>query len=376
MKTTFLALILSLVYLQSVKAQKKIEPLPGLMHSFYSTLFELKPYIVSQEKFADKKNKEKVGKLLSQLAEKVSNSSTPEITESIGFNFTYNLLAQHIRDTRYFYEREIYAVAYNHLKSTMGFCISCHDRLPKLTQYKSGPSAFAAKKDSTLEDGEFYYIAHQFEEALTIFGSKIRGFKKDEDPELLNRALVRKLNFYTRIAREPDDAIKSFSEDLKNKDLPKDIQNTLKNWIKEFTSWSNELKLKADPKSEAKFIEEAGAFINSHTSGIQINLSYPSLIKLLRISGQLYERAYNKNASEEKAEILYLLAKCERDLVSIRGYSLSDIYLKDCVVSFPKSKIAKKCFLDYELSMKQKFNSVDSEYLNKSIEVLRRMLEK
>lgn len=371
-----IAFLLPVLLCTQIKAQTKVEPLPSLMHSFYSTIFELRPYISSPEKFADKKNKPKIGRLLKELSEKVSNSSSPEITESIGFNYTYSLLGQHIRDTRYLYDREFYSSAHNQLKAAMSFCISCHDRLPKLTQYKSGNASTVPGKNETFEAGEFYYIAHQFDSALAIFDKKISDFKKGDDTELLNRALVRKVTFYTRIAREPDMAVKSFTEDLKNKNLPDDTQSVLKSWIKEFTAWQEELAAKPVPKSDAKFLKEADAFINANTSGMQVNLSYQSLIKLLRISGQLYEMAYNKKASEEKAEILYLLAKCERDLVSIRGYSLSDVYLKDCVTAFPKSKIARKCFIDYELSMKQKFNPTDSEYLNRSIEVLRRMIDK
>lgn len=373
---TRIALFVPVLFSLQINAQTKTEPLPSLMHSFYSTIFELRPYISSPEKFADKKNKPKIGKLLKELSEKVSNSSSPEISESIGFNYTYSLLAQHIRDTRYLYDREFYSSAQNQLKATMGFCISCHDRLPKLTQYKSGNAGTVPGKDETFEDAEFYYIAHQFDSALAIFDKKISDFKKDDDLELLNRALVRKVTFYTRIAREPQVAVKSFTEDLKNKNLPGETQAIIKSWIKEFVAWQDELLAKPEAKSESKFLKEADTFINANVSGLQVNLAYPSLIKLLRVSGQLYEMAYNKKASEEKAEILYLLAKCERDLVSIRGYSLSDVYLKDCVTAFPKSKVARKCFIDYELSMKQKFNSMDSEYLNRSIEVLRRMIDK
>jgi hypothetical protein len=55
---------------------------------------------------------------------------------------------------------------------------------------------------------------------------------------------------------------------------------------------------------------------------------------------------------------------------------LADVYLYECVMEYPKTSAAKKCFSEYEVSMKNKQQYGNSEYLDSSIQILKRALKK
>ena len=49
-----------------------------------------------------------------------------------------------------------------------------------------------------------------------------------------------------------------------------------------------------------------------------------------------------------KPDILYWLSYGERRYHYQAMYSLPDLYLKQCVLEYPKNQVAKKCFAEYE----------------------------
>lgn len=50
-------------------------------------------------------------------------------------------------------------------------------------------------------------------------------------------------------------------------------------------------------------------------------------------------------------EMLFWLAKCERSLSTLDWYSLNEIYLKECIVQYPKQSYSKACYDAYAEGM-------------------------
>jgi hypothetical protein len=242
---------------------KKKENLPALMHLFYGTLLEMKPYMISLEDFKDPQNKAKVQTLLKGLEKKIDSTQVHDL-KAPGFNVTYDLLAKHLRDTSYLYEKEIYDTAWNNLRATTQFCIACHDRLPKGVGKLSWPSDLKVNTlDSAtlLREADFLYIGHQFEQALEIYDKIIRSYKAktkpSEGPAGLDEAYQRKISYFARIQRNPEFAITSLKEDLKNQDLPLDTKKNIESWIYYFDLWKKEGKMDPSRLSDAGLVEYA-----------------------------------------------------------------------------------------------------------------------
>ena len=64
---------------------------------------------------------------------------------------------------------------------------------------------------------------------------------------------------------------------------------------------------------------------------------------------------YSETDPKTTQELLYYLAMCERSLSPLNWYSLNEIYLKECVVKFPKQPFSKKCYESYRSGMEERF---------------------
>lgn len=358
----------------------KDEKLTTQMQFFYQNLLDMKPYMTSYEEFKDPKNKEKVRTLIKNLEKRVEGIKVDEL-KAPGFSATYDLMGKHLRNTSYLFEREIYDTAWNNFRATTQFCIACHERLPKNIGKISWPvfSDKNALPASLLKEADFLYIGHQFDQSLEIYNQLIRKFKSKSPSgnELANldTAYQRKIAFFARIQREPEVAVESLKQDLKNQDLPLETKKNIETWIHYFEVWKKDKSSDPSKLSDANLILYAKDIVEKSTGGRRISVSDPYIVNLLRVSGLLYERIFQKSKSSYTPEMLYLLGKCERDLAPLSSYSLADIYFRDCIYQAPRKPIAKKCFSEYELSMKQKFRSGASEYIDASLEEMRKMIQ-
>ena len=170
----------------------------------------------------------------------------------------------------------------------------------------------------------------------------IREFKSTnaEDQKYLGEIYQRKLAYFARVLRNPDEAILSLEQDLKNKNLPKEIQSSIKDWVAYFRSWKSEASgSRLENLSNTALIGALREQVGASVGDRKISLTDPATVKLMRISGVLYERIFRSPKSPQTQEMLYLLARCERDLSPIQGYSLGDIYLKECILNNPKTAI-------------------------------------
>jgi hypothetical protein len=349
-----------------------------MMHSFYSTLLELKPAIASLDEFKDPKNQPRIKELLKGMAAKIDQTTVKDL-KAPGFNATYGLLAKHLRDTSYLYEKEIYDTAWNNFRATTQFCIACHDRLPKGTgtmNWPLDPSLQSKDTATRLREADFFYIGHQFDQALEVYDNVIRTFhsypKAPERLDDLRIAYQRKIAFYSRIKRDPKAAIQSLKQDAKNEGLPLETKKDIETWIQYFDAWKKEGAQDPTKFSDSSLVDYARTIVEKSTGGRRITVSDPFVVNLLRVSGLLYERVFKKPKSSSTPEMLYLLAKCEQDLAPVRPYSLADIYYKECILQAPHTSVSKKCFSEYEVSVKQRFRTGASDYINQGIEALRK----
>jgi hypothetical protein len=353
-------------------------PLKATMHFFYGTILDLKPYMVSYDAFKDPKNKMTIITSLKNFESKLTELEPQKIKNTSGFGATYGLISRHLRDTQELLESGIYEYAWDKLNATTGLCIACHTRIPeKIETIPWKVLKDRMEKGPNFRDAEFLFLSHQYEKALEQFDGIIKNFSEGQNLSELKLILERKLAFFARVNRDPVMAIKSFNINLSNKKLPKQISKTIKTWIDSFKTWSQEPPKDYKNLSDLELLELVKQKIDTKLFGRKIDLNDPYLVDLLRYSGILYERLFGPklSKSDSAAEMLYLIAKIEQDLAPIRFYSLSDVYFKECITEYSKSPIAKKCFVDYSVSIKSKFGSNIPDSMNKSIEALERLIK-
>jgi tetratricopeptide (TPR) repeat protein len=324
-----------------------------LMHSLVLEFAKMNPYLASDKAFSSEKGREVVGESLKILAGKVK-SPPAALKKSTGFRITYNLLADHIEKTNDVFTRGEMEYARMKVNGIGNLCAACHMQAPKISNYSAFEFIAERGKEATFENAEFLFVIRRYDESLALFDRLVRAYpSKNLASDQLSEVYRRKLAIFARVYRDPIVATTNLKEDLKNGNLPMDIRREIEAWISTLDKWKLE---KSDPAKMKT--PELLAFVRKNlpaTVGRKITPSHPELLSVLRLSGLLYERLYQEPDSPQTQELLYSLAQFERALSPLYWYSLNEIYLKECIVQFPKREFSKKCFEAYREGMQERY---------------------
>jgi hypothetical protein len=342
----------------------------ALMHSFVLELSKMSPYLASEQAFASDPGRKAVTASLEALDRKIQNPPA-ELNSSTGFRITFGLLADHITKTKAIFDRGHLEYARVRLNGMTNLCAACHTQTPKISSHSPFAAFGNLSSPPTFENSNFLFVIRRYDDALTGFDRLIRGYPKSGlKADLIMEVYRRKLAIFARVKRDPVAAIANFKDDLRNQDLPIDAKQNVLGWIENLTKWL------AESEDPSKFTTpELIAFVAKKIPPAldrRIAPSDPQLMNLLRLSGLLYERLYSEPDPKYTQELLYYLAMCERSLASINWYSLNEIYLKECVVRFPKQPMTKKCFEAYRTGMEEHYHGeAMPDFIRGSIDALK-----
>lgn len=356
-------------FAESDKAQIK-----RLMHSFVEELAKMTPYMASEKAFSSPEGKKLVGQALDRLNSKFDKPPTA-LKETPGFAITFGLLEDHIKRTKTLFEKGELEYARMRLNGTTNLCASCHTQTP---DFRKGSAFYPfddLSKKVSFENANFLFVIRRYDQALAQYETLIRDYPKSGLPsDALGEVFRRKLAIFVRVRRNPTQALESLNGDLKNDHLPSDVRQNIKDWIDDFKKMAAE---KEDPSSFDTAHLLAYVKNKLPTEPVRkIPNGDPQLLNLLYLSGLLYERLYSEVKPDQIQELLYYLAVCERSLAPVVWYSIPEIYLKECVVRYPKRPFAKTCFNAYEEGMKERFfGRRMPETIEESVSALKSLLK-
>ena len=346
----------------------------ALMHFFYGEISQLRPYLVSEEKFADPKAQALIKKSLENLVQKTDSLHPPaEIEASPGFKTTFYLIADHFKKTQEVFLAGELEYARVRLNGTTNLCVQCHTQVPdKKSNFGFGATA-TELSEVNYPNAEFLFITRRFDSSLNQFDQLARnypksGLKSDE----LNDLYRKKLAIFARVKRDPTLAINNLTEDLKNSNLPADVVANLKSWIETFNKFKSE-GVQLNKMNDRELMAYANKNLSLEPSR-KIAPANPEAVKLLYLSGLFYERLMKDPHGKNSGEWLYYLGLCEKSLSNLYWYSLADIYWKECIVTNAKTPIAQRCYKAYDESMRAKFTGEPSPSVKQSLEVLKKYL--
>ena len=351
------------------KAEEVDTQVKAMMHTLALQLGEMSPYLYSDQAFNSVKGKEAVGTSLKILANRVKNPP-PLIEKQPGFRITYNILADHIKKTDEVFRRGEMEYARMRLNSMGNLCASCHMQAPKVSHFSALGFIEDRNKETTYANADFLFVIRRYDEALNMYDKLAREYPKNGLTEdKLNDLYRRKLAILARVYRDPDKGIEDFKADLKNKQLPQKIRGNLEGWVNTLQKWKTE-----EQKPNQMKTSELLAYVNKtlpENLNRNMKLSDDQLFNMFRLSGLLYEKLYQEPKTENTQQILYELARCERSLGPLYWYSLSEIYLKECVMRFPNQSFSKKCYEAYRSGMEERYNNNLPEPVQQSIDALK-----
>jgi len=365
--TAILLLALFVMPISNSYADNKPANTAEVMNEVFNSFVKLIPYMNNEMKFQDPNSSGVIISNLNNISNAFKNSEHIKTFKTPGFQPSYDVVKEHVQHTIDAFNTNNKLFARTRLKATASLCISCH------TQLSGGKRGFISSVnavgrgsfDNDFEYAEFLYVTRNFNKSIRYFDRAIaKRIKTNEELQKINKkvgpsgaegyldrsinqSLRRILTTYTKVYFRPDKAISILSKYESNPKISKMVRQDVKEWISQLKTWKNSKKVYSLNKES-----DLRNFIKSHLSPIikeDRSVEDGSHdVTLLVASGFLTKFLGQRPNSKLVPEILYWLSIADRNLNFNFFYSLSDIYLKECITKHSKSKFAPKCYKEYE----------------------------
>lgn len=316
---------------------------------------KLRPLISSEAEFENPKAQPQIAASLNTLEKQLSRNAPKGIENNPGFRITYDLLAQHLRQTKKAFDAKKLPYARQRLNATTNFCMTCHTQTPEAKASFFGPlNEDSGLKPITVSNAEYLFITRRYDQALSKIDALVRQYpKSDLKSDNFMDVYRRKLAIFARVYRKPKDAIANFKADLASKEIPMDVRRNVEAWIQFFENWQKEKEDPAEFPTDKllSFVEKNMPIEQTR----QISPADPDVVAKLRFSGLLYERLFKEGNSPSAQKLLFYLSGIERQLSPLYWYSLSDAYLRECVIRYPKQSYSQKCYDAFATDLKNRY---------------------
>lgn len=286
-------------------------------------------------------------KVKAKLAENIAvlSNTLPKVkphfdNKSLTYQLSFGIISRHIDDLKLAFDKSRYHHVRSMIRATAEICVSCHsqDRIKrklfvgfKRQQFKSDFSYaeynFVTRNYPVAEDYYVKYLQHPG--------------KHDSEPEQL-LALRHLLIIYAQILNNVSKGKALFSKIQTSSKLTVYANKQVEDWIS-----SLEAIGKLPKHDKDKDFAGIKRLVTKYLSDkLPAKLAYHYWIR-----GMAYRYLSASPKHNEVPVLLYWLALADRDTPQSYYYSLSDLYLKECMLVYSAHPIAKQCYDAYEESM-------------------------
>lgn len=334
------------------KGKNKETNIQPTMHKLFSNMQDLLPYMTDEAKFVDPKNEKIIGDKLKESAQLIKTAKHAAQINSPTLKISREVLENHFSEIDRIFRMGNKSFARWQLNSTVPICMSCHTQSPSASRHWD----LAELTKGTLHEfdkAELLFMGRDFDSALKLYDSIINGYPENKVTIMnVEKAFERKVVIFSRVRRDFQAGIKSLQDNLKaNKNLPEYLVKNVNAWVGLFRIQLREGFPNPLTSNDAAIKKYVKTELKNNLWDDMIDASNPRLVKNLTVSGVLYEYLNTHPKTKIKADILYWLAVMDKQLQDTLFYSLSDLYLKQCMSEFPKDPVAKKCFEQYKQNM-------------------------
>lgn len=327
-----------LVLAQNHKPLKSINP---LMQKVGVAMSRLYPLIVAQRRLKDAE----LGLIRTELdnLQRLFEQARPFIERKPdNYQITYEFARDYLKTLRILFQQGDVESGRRHLFALGEICSSCH------TQDKALRSVFRdvprQRFESDLAYAEFSYMTREYEQAIKYYRRFLDSGKAMSEWDLI-QPLQRLVLIYLQVLDQPKQLQSVLLRYRKLKQHTGQTKKELLNWLEGLEHLA---QLKPETVVGFNGIMLKVAAILGPAEAPQYNSSGTEEITRLWLRGRIY--AY-LNAFPQRKEIpvlLYWLSVADRSVAVNFYFSLSNMYLKQCVIKYPAHPYAQRCYREYE----------------------------
>lgn len=341
---TLLSLVVTVVVLSSVSTAVA-ESLNKTMVEIGYTMEELFPILFDKQD-PDSKQQKELKASTDKLIRLFDNAKPHIDAKSPTYGISFSVIKAQLAHAKSAIKYKNFKYSKSILRDITTVCASCH------TQDSKTRSLFPNVKrsifDSDMEYAEFNYITRQYDSAIEYFNKYLKNVSDIDEAELLS-IMKQMITIYIQINYNPDEATKTLSS-LKNyKHHTRFTKKTLDEWLAGIKELKNDPNTKEPVTDFKKLKLEVNKILGDlHEAGSAQFPNKRERIARLWLRGSLYHYLNNIPPKDEIPMILYWLAIVDQSINFSIYYSLSDMYLKECILKYTRHPYAQKCYDEYK----------------------------
>lgn len=294
--------------------------------------------VVNDKAFAAAKNQKSIDDNLSIIRKKIKKVEHHFNKGSITYQVSYEIIKNQMSNIQSAFHNKKYTHAQSMLKAAATICTSCHTQDQKQRTIFKGFNREVFGSD--YEFAEYNFITRNYDPALAFYKKYLREQNTHQSEKYNLQALKNILIIYVQIYNQLGSGADALSEYKQSNNLSLYAKTHVKEWVS---------GLKMLDRTEAKKQKITYPDLESYVKKyIGLNDSLNKAHYHAWIKGLLYRYLSTNPAESEVPSILYWLSITDRVTEHNIYYSLGDLYLKQCILNYPTSSYAKKCFTEYK----------------------------
>ncbi|MGZ3651299.1 MAG: hypothetical protein ACXWR1_08770 [Bdellovibrionota bacterium] len=343
-----LGLVLLLTFAGQARGDDK-DPRPD-MHVMATEITALEKFLISDSEFSSPANEAAIANSLSKITEHLGHLGKGTFADDPALKVNLSLLQQHIKDADRAFHEKNKPFARFMLQSSLQMCIACHTRkksvdfaLPEIDTKGVPPADLA----------EYLFATRQFQKGKDIYESLVAGYPANNAGQSnLRKALLALAVYYARVKEDPKGGAKYFLEVSQNDKIPVYVREESGAWSKEFAAWAAKDGKPDEKLTDVELMKRGKALLRKDDFSLVSDMGRSFHVRRLRASALFHKVLESPgDRSPMKAEALLYLGQIYPRLSSNLFFRFGDMYLKACITEYPKTSVARSCYVALEMSV-------------------------
>lgn len=332
----------AIVLLLSVQAYSASN-INAKMKEMAENIESIMPYVYSENSFKDETKKKIIERRIKRINVLFNEAQSHFEKSGKGLQISAHVMKDHLNQIENVMKEGHESYSQEMAKHIPQICIGCH------TQDSKSRKIFRDLGRSSFPDdfsyGEFLMSTRNYSKALQYYAKALNDSygKHNLEIQILKRMISADLKYFLDI----DKALKTLEQVNKVKELSKLSKNIVIDWIDGLKDWQKQKDTLAKIKSSKDELFKFTSNYFKDEDHKSFGLSNSEHITYIILSGLLYHHLNTDKDPKEVSQLLYWLALSDRALNYNFFYSLSDLYLKECIRNKGSKDMSKKCFNEY-----------------------------
>lgn len=320
------------------------ENLNQIMTDIGKTMIEIYPSVVAKRAL-NRKEIQVIDNALARLSNLFAAANSFIKEKSDGYQLSYEFVSEYLKVVRSVLESQHIDYARSHLYALGEICTTCHLQDTTLRTLYAGDAR--DRFDNDYAYAEFNYMTRNYDEAIKYYEKHLASTARKTEIEII-QPLQRIITIYTQLNNKPAAGIAKLKKYLALKDHTIDTKVQLEGWIRGLSQLNADGLISDKPVTFDTLKHYVSKYLGDPDKlTIEISSNASQEVQRVWLRGQLYHYLNGTPHSEEIPVILYWLSVTDRSIAYNFFFSMTDLYLRQCVLKYSKHPYAHRCYREY-----------------------------